>query len=98
MKGRARAESTVLRIRVKPRASTTEVVGWAGRSLRVRVAAPPVEGEANRAVIDLLARTLGVPRSAVSLVGGARGRDKLLRIAGISHEIVEAKLARKTSG
>ncbi|MFQ5829552.1 MAG: DUF167 domain-containing protein [Candidatus Methylomirabilia bacterium] len=98
MRGPARAESTVLRVRVQPRAPTTDVVGWVGRSLRVRVAAPPIEGEANRAVIDLLARTLGVPRSAVSLVGGARGRDKLLRIAGISHETVEARLPRKSQG
>lgn len=69
-------------MRVTPRAARDEVVGWEGGILRVRVTAPPVDGRANRAVLALVAETLGVPRSSVLLVRGERGRDKLVRVVG----------------
>ena len=97
MKGPARADSTLLSVRVKPRAAVTEVVGWQGSTLRVRVTAPPIDAAANRAVLDLLARAAGVPRSTVSLVRGAHGRDKLIRIGGISRAHLEARLAARTA-
>jgi uncharacterized protein len=77
---------------VQPRASRDEVVGWRDGALAVRVTAPPVEGEANRAVTELLARALGVRRSAVSVVHGERGRDKLVRVEGVTRGDVEARL------
>jgi uncharacterized protein (TIGR00251 family) len=83
----------VVRLRVQPRASRDEIVGWQAGALRVRVTAPPVEGEANRAVATLLARALGVRPSAVSVVRGERGRDKLVRVEGLSVAEVEARLA-----
>lgn len=92
MRGPARADSVLLRVRVQPRASRDEIVGWDGATLRVRVSAPPVEGEANAALADLLARSLRVPQSAVTLVRGAHGRDKLVRIQGRSLETLEARL------
>ena len=95
MKGPARADFTLLSVRVQPRSAVTEVVGWQGSTLRVRVTAPPIDAAANRAVLDLLARAVGVPRSTVSLVRGAHGRDKLVRIAGISRDHLEAKLAAR---
>lgn len=93
MKGPPRPDSALLSVRVNPRSAVSEVVGWQGGTLRVRVAAAPVEGAANRALLELLARAVGVPRSAVSLVHGARGRDKLVRIAGLSRDLLEARLA-----
>lgn len=92
MKGPTRADSALLHVRVQPRAAATEVVGWQGNTLRVRVTAPPVNDAANRALLDLLARAFGVPRAALSLVRGAHGRDKLIRIAGISRDLLEARL------
>lgn len=83
----------MVRLRVQPRASRDEIVGWQAGALRVRVTAPPVEGEANRAVAALLARALGVRPSAVSVVRGERGRDKLVRVEGLSVAEVEARLA-----
>ena len=62
--------------------------------LALRVTAPPVEGEANRAVTVLLAGALGVPRSAVTVEVGARGRDKLVRVAGLGTDEIHARLAR----
>lgn len=107
MRGPGRADSALLRVRVQPRASKDEVVGWApsagyprkrvgavgrGATLRVRVSAAPVDGEANDALLALLARTFRVPRSAVTLVRGSHARDKLVSIQGCSLATLEARL------
>jgi len=55
-------------------------MGWRGEALRVSVTAAPEEGKANRAVIGLLATTLGLPASSISLVRGATSRDKWFRL------------------
>ena len=67
-------------VRVQPRARRNEVAVQADGSWRVRVTAAPTDGEANRAVIGLLAEALGVAPSRVELVLGAASRDKLFRI------------------
>ena len=82
-----------LRVRVQPRSRQDEVLGWRDGVLRVRVSAPPTEGRANEAVADLLARAFGVPRSAVSLVGGASSRDKVFRVARRSLDELLAMVA-----
>jgi uncharacterized protein (TIGR00251 family) len=82
----------LLRVRVQPRASRDELLGWDGVTLRVRVSAAPVDGEANEALVALLARSFRVPRSAVTLERGAHGRDKLVRIHGCSPKTLEARL------
>lgn len=74
-----------LRIRATPNARKSEVIGWdedaqAGRVLRVRVAAPPVEGKANAALRDFLAKTLGLPKSMVRLEKGDASRFKTFDI------------------
>ena len=69
-------------IQVVPRASRTAVGPAVGERLRVAVTAPPVDGEANAAVIAALAEAFGVRRSAVSIVRGERGRRKTVRVAG----------------
>ena len=82
-------------VRVVPRSDREAVEGVdAEGTVRVRVSAPPVEGAANKAVLKLVARELGVPRSAVVLVGGARSRHKRLRIEGVS----AAHVARRWPG
>jgi len=73
-----------LTVRVVPRARRTEVAGSRGDALLVRLAAPPVEGAANDALVAFLAERLGVTRRAVALVSGARSREKRLHIAGVS--------------
>lgn len=88
-------EPALLPLRVQPRASHDAILGWQDGSLRVRVTAPPVEGEANRAVTALVARALGLPASAVSVVRGARGRDKLVRVRGMTAAEVESRLRRR---
>jgi uncharacterized protein (TIGR00251 family) len=76
----ARLDNQLLHVRVKPLARQSAVAGWHGTTLRVRVRAAPANGEANRAVAELLADTFGVSASAVELVSGARSRDKLFRV------------------
>ena len=88
----ARPEGGLLHVRVQPRARQSEVVGWRGGALRVRVTAAPEAGQANRAVMNLLARALGVPPSSIELVRGAASRDKHFRILRLSLVDVRARL------
>ena len=87
------SEGAVLRLRVQPRASRDEIIGWQEGALRLRVTAPPVEGEANRAVVALLARVLGVAPSRIRVVSGERGREKLVEITGLRGDYVRSHLA-----
>ena len=73
-------------VRVIPRARKTEVVGFRDDVLVVRVAAPPVEGAANEALIEFLSSALHVPRRAVQILGGDRGRRKRVAIDGVTTE------------
>lgn len=77
-----------------PRASRSKVVGEHGGRLKVQLAAPPVEGEANRALVELLAELCGVPRRGVTLVHGEAGRRKTVRVAGVSAEAAARALQR----
>jgi len=69
-----------LQIRIQPRAARTRIVGRHGSAIKVQVHAPPVEGAANAALVDLLAKSLAVPRGSVRIVQGLRGRDKLVEV------------------
>lgn len=70
----------VLSIHVQPGAKRTEVVGTHGDALKLRLAAPPVDGKANDELIRFLADAFGVPQRQVELVAGSTGRSKRLRI------------------
>ncbi|HEU5039427.1 MAG TPA: DUF167 domain-containing protein [Gemmatimonadales bacterium] len=88
----AAATGVRLRLRVQPRASRTEMAGVHGDRLRVRLAAPPVDGAANEALVRFLAETLGVPRSAVRLVAGVGGRSKVVEVDGVGVAEARARL------
>lgn len=79
---------TTLHVRVTPRASRDAIAGFddAGR-LKVRVTAPPVDGDANTAVTKLLARALGLPPRDVVLLRGATGRDKHFEVPLTAQEL-----------
>ncbi len=83
-----------LRVRLTPRGGRDRIDGFASsaageRVLRVRVAAPPVGGAANAALVRLLAKALGVPRSAVGIVSGEASRDKTLEVSGDPAELLK---------
>lgn len=75
--------SATLRVRVTPRAGRTGVAGRRGGALLVRLAAAPVDGAANAALIQLLADALDHPRRSISLVSGERSREKRVKIDGL---------------
>ena len=79
-------------VRVIPRAGKSDLAGTRGAALLVRLNAPPVEGAANKELIELLARELGVARRAVTIVSGERSRQKRVRVDGISVAIAEVRL------
>jgi len=79
-----------LLVLVQPRASRSRVVGEHGGYLKVQLAAPPVDGAANAALLELLADLLGVPRRQVSLVSGESSRRKRVRAVGVDAPGVEA--------
>lgn len=77
-------------VRVSPRASRDEVGGVHDGALRVKTTAPPVDGEANAAVVRLVAKALGVPKRAVRIVGGETGKSKRLEVDGVDAARVRA--------
>lgn len=79
-------------VRVRPRAKRNAITGEIGGALKVALTAPPVEGRANQACIALLAERLGVRQSAVSIVSGAAGRNKVVRVAGLTAAQVRARM------
>jgi uncharacterized protein (TIGR00251 family) len=85
-------DSARVRLRVSPGADRTGLVGRHGDGWKVRVAAPPENGRANAAVVQLIASTLSVPKEAVTVVSGRSGRDKIIELAGIDADQVDARL------
>ena len=73
-------------IRVIPRARRTEMAGKRGEALLVRLAAPPVEGAANAALVTWLARLLDVPAAAIRILNGRHSRNKRVAVAGATVE------------
>jgi len=92
------SEGTRLRLRVKPGAKRTSLLGVHGGALKIAVNAPPERGKANSAVVDLLAEALGLPPDAVGIVGGAGSPDKVVIIDLPAEELKKrlgAVLSRK---
>jgi uncharacterized protein (TIGR00251 family) len=83
-------------VSVKASARRDRIVGERERALMVEVTAPAVEGKANRAVTGLIAKSLGVAPSRVTIVGGQRSRTKRIAVSGVSREDIE-RLAADTT-
>jgi len=92
---RASRPETALSIRVQPRAFANAVVGWTGETLKIRLTAPPVEGAANAGCVALLADILDLPPSNLTILKGARSRNKVIRITGLTKNEVRARLSQK---
>lgn len=80
----AKNDGVLLKLKLVPRASRNEAAGISGDALKIRLQAPPVEGKANKALVEFLCERLACPRSAVSIVGGEKSRHKLIHVAGIT--------------
>ena len=78
-------------VRISPHASRNEIAGFDGRDvLKIRIAAPPVDGKANRLLVKFLAKQLKISRNGIRIVSGETGRKKILEIAGFTGDIREA--------
>ena len=80
--GRRDGPDLLLDVRVQPRAARSEIAGRHGGRLRVRLQAPPVDGRANAALVEFIAREFGLTRARVVIEHGLAGRDKRLRLLG----------------
>lgn len=89
-----RAGALRIRVRVKPRSSKSRVIGVREGALEVAVAAPPVDGEANSALIRTLAAALGSAKSAIEIISGEGSRTKLVSISGLTEAELRTKLGQ----
>ena len=89
---RTTGHGLTLRVRVQPRASKDALGGEREGALVVRLTAPPVEGAANEALARFLGKTLGVAPSAVRVVSGASGRNKVVSVAGLDAATARERL------
>jgi uncharacterized protein (TIGR00251 family) len=87
------AKGITFAIKVHPRARKNAITGIVGDALKLALTAPPVDGKANQAVIEFFADLFAIPRSSVTIASGETGRNKVLRIAGMSKSLAEQKLA-----
>ncbi|KPJ54474.1 hypothetical protein AMJ39_00110 [candidate division TA06 bacterium DG_24] len=88
-----------VRVRLQPRASRDEIVGWSDDgSLRVRVTSAPERGKANLQLLRLLAATLGMSRGRLRIVAGERSREKVIDIDGDEGEVLAALSGAQRGG
>lgn len=81
-----------LAVKAIPNAPRDAIAGWVGDALKVRVRAPALDGRANEALREFLARSLGLPRGAIGVVQGAKSRAKVVEIRGLTPAEVRARL------
>jgi hypothetical protein len=86
-----------VRLRVSPGSGRAEIVGRQGDAWKVRVTAAPEQGRANDAVVRLMADTLSLPLSAVTIVSGHGARDKIIELTGVGPGFIERRLSLASS-
>ena len=88
----SKGDGVVLTLHIQPGAKKTEVAGPHGDALKIRLAAPPVDGKANDCLIAFVAERLGVPRNRVALVSGQTSRAKRIAVSAVTPAEAEQKL------
>ncbi|MFA6283461.1 MAG: DUF167 family protein [Desulfurivibrionaceae bacterium] len=92
LREQADGSSISLSVHVQPRASRTRIAGLHGDALKLCITTPPVDGKANAAVIEFLAKLFKIPKTAVTLASGEASRDKRIILAGVSAAQAEVVL------
>lgn len=90
-----KTDGVILTVHVQPKAAQTACVGVHGDALKIRIAAPPVEGAANRELIRFLAHELSLPTAAVQITSGEGSRHKRVRLEGITAGYLMTRLMAK---
>lgn len=83
-----RIDGVCLRIKVIPRASKTEFCGITGDEVKIKLRSPPVDGKANKALIEFLSESFGISKSSIELISGETSRNKRVLLHGVSEESV----------
>jgi uncharacterized protein (TIGR00251 family) len=87
------ADGVSLAVKVHPRAKKNAITGELGDALKVSLTTPPIEGRANQACVEFLAKLLKVPRSSVTIASGQTSRNKVVRVAGLTAQQVRDRLS-----
>lgn len=88
---KTRSDGLTITLHVQPRAKKTEITGTHGEALKIKVAAPPVDGAANEELIKFFAKFFEIPKSSVQIKAGDLSRHKILEIAGMTEvQFIEA--------
>ncbi len=85
-------ETVSFAVKVHPRAKKNAITGKVGDALKISLTAPPVDGRANEACIEFLAKLLKVPRTSVTIASGQTGRNKTIRVAGLTAQQARERL------
>ena len=89
---RESGDGVVLSLHIQPGAKKTEISGIHGDALKIRLAAPPVDGKANDALLAFIAKTLGIPKSRVHLLSGQASRSKRVAVTGLTPADIESRV------
>jgi uncharacterized protein (TIGR00251 family) len=83
---------TIINVKLIPRSSRNEIIGKENDGIKIKLTAPPVDGKANKALVQFLANKLGVPKRDIEIVSGERSRQKAIRISELSAKKVKTIL------
>ena len=86
------AEGVIINVRAAPRSSRAGIDGMVGDALKVRIRSAPVDGKANKELIEVLAEAFGLPKSAVTFKGGETSKTKRLLLRGVKKETILSRL------
>lgn len=86
-------DKTKISLRVVPGAAKSELAGLTSGVLRIKIAAPPLKGKANKELISFLSRLLGIPKGALTIIKGHTSRDKVIAIDDLSQDEVTRRLS-----
>ena len=87
--------NAIIEVKLQPRASKNEVLGFRGNVLYLRVTAAPVDGDANTACLKLLSGILGIPKTSIVFITGKKARYKIVKLEGLTYEEVKKKLSKE---
>lgn len=76
-------DALILKIKVEPRSSRSEIVGQYGDAIKVKLTSPPVDGKANSELIEVLAKEYGISKKDVEIISGFNSKNKLVRLKGV---------------
>ena len=88
---------TVIKVKVIPRSSRNQIIGTEGDTLKVKVTSTPVNGKANKSLVEMFAKHLGIPKKDIKIIAGEHSRRKHLKILGISKEEILSMFRHLTS-